>query len=121
LGMLTGWTGRKWDAGRLERSTAPKGSSRMGLSTSCARRRPRPQAGHGFSYAVNSSFPHRDLLQHEFALLQSDFTREVFCYSGSLPTIDLTIGYLLSDKRRPGTMTTPIFSGKQTWPAQRQL
>src|SRR5258707_4294216 len=59
--MLTGWTGRKWDAGRLERSTAPKGSSRMGLSTSCARRRPRPQAGHGFSYAVNSSFPHRNL------------------------------------------------------------
>ena len=30
----------------------------MGLSTLCARRRPRPQAGHGFSYAVNSSFPH---------------------------------------------------------------
>src|SRR6266403_4126137 len=59
--MLTGWTGRKWDACRLERSTAPKGSSRMGLSTSCARRRPRPQAGHGFSYAVNSSFPHRNL------------------------------------------------------------
>ena len=61
LGMLTGWTGRKWDAGRLERSTAPKGPSRMGLSTSCARRRPRPQAGHGFSYAVNFSFPHRNL------------------------------------------------------------
>ena len=40
----------------------------------------------------------RELLQDEFALLQSDFTREVFCYSGSLPTIDLTIGYLLSDK-----------------------
>src|SRR3981081_1520999 len=35
--------------------------SRMGLSSSCARRRPRPQAGHGFSYAVNSSFPHRNL------------------------------------------------------------
>jgi hypothetical protein len=37
-------------------------------------------------------------LQDEFALLQSDFTLEVFCYSGSLPTIDLTIGYLLSDR-----------------------
>ena len=37
-------------------------------------------------------------MQDEFALLQSDFTREVFCYSGSLPTIDLTIRYLLSDK-----------------------
>src|SRR6201982_3159432 len=32
-----------------------------------------------------------DLLHDEFALLQSDFTREVFCYSGNLPTIDLTI------------------------------
>jgi hypothetical protein len=33
----------------------------MGLSILCARRRPRPQAGHDFSYSVNSSFPHRNL------------------------------------------------------------
>jgi hypothetical protein len=29
----------------------------------------------------------RDLLQDEFALLQSDFAGEVFCYSSSLPMI----------------------------------
>ena len=81
MGMLTGWTGRKWDAGRLERSTAPKGSSRMGLSTSCARQRPRPQAGHGFSHAVNSSFPHRNL---KFSLVVSADWRTYSSLTGVL-------------------------------------
>jgi hypothetical protein len=56
--MLTGWTGRKWDAGPLGAKHRPERIIAHGpINFMCA---PAATAAsrHGFSYAVNSSFPH---------------------------------------------------------------